>query len=144
MNVSGIAGTRLLALDCDEDTQEVILRLCRESCIEVVFMSFPEFLFGEPSQVEVILLSFSRPTNRVFEMIPAIKAFRPGVEVILLSRSADEDSWCRALTFGACDLLSVPPERSEFLEAVAKAGRSRKHMTTSPYPAAGLIHSPEE
>jgi DNA-binding NtrC family response regulator len=135
MNMSAIVGGSLIAVNCDEDTQKIVLEISRESCIAITFMTFAEFIIaGLPSQ-EVILVGHSRRANRLIEMIGAIRTAHPEAEIIILSRGADERLWCEALALGACDLLPVPPERSNLLLAVAKARAPKKTLAPSECPA---------
>ncbi len=90
--------------------------------MDVVFVTFAEFPFLESSANEMVLLNTGHHSDHILEIVPTIKAARPGAEVVVLSRLADETLWRKALSFGACDLLPSPPQRGDFLMAVARAG----------------------
>ncbi len=111
----------LVAVNMDSATQVAIQALCRKLRTEVVFVTFAEFPLLEAAPNEIVLLSSTHSLDRVVEIIPAIKAERPGAEIILLSRLADESLWCKALSVGASDLLSLPLQSSDFLLAVGRA-----------------------
>ncbi len=116
------ARRRVVAVNCDGDIRDTVRGLCRESSMDVVFATFAEFPFLESSANEIVLLNTGHHSDRILEIVPTIKSTRPGAEVVVLSRLADETLWCKALSLGACDLLPSPPQRDEFLMAVARAG----------------------
>ncbi len=111
----------LVAVNVDSATQEAISVLCSRLRMEVVFVTFAEFPFHEIAPNEIVLLNSTHHQDRIIENIPTIRAERPGAEVILLSRLADEQLWCKALSFGACDLLSLPLQEGDFLLSVGRA-----------------------
>jgi DNA-binding NarL/FixJ family response regulator len=125
-NVSKVHNGRLIAINFDKDSRDMVLEVFGESRIEVVFVELPAFMAGapiEPSPFDVIALNLSFQPQRFLHVIPVVKRSFPDSEIIVLSRSADDRMWCEALDLGAHDLLPDPPENREFLMAVAKAGR---------------------
>lgn len=63
--------------------------------------------------VDVALINLENPLEVFFELIPHIKSLMPDIEVICISKLAEERLWMESIQRDAYDLLPQPMEKSE-------------------------------
>jgi DNA-binding NtrC family response regulator len=115
---------RLLALDFDFDTQRIIQGFLQDSGVKVTFAGLthpPAKVFFKHFPFDIIVMEICCHDCPVMETIRAARELFPEIEIILLSRSADEHMWNEALNHGVFDLMQTPPERKEFLRTLFTA-----------------------
>ena len=115
---------RLLLLGADFNDRQAIGSLLPPDSWKIICHSSVKELQGVASTcgvIDVIVMNLESPVERSFDLIPLVKETCPKVEVILISRLAEEELWIESIQRGAYDLLSKPLEKSEFLRVIRNA-----------------------
>jgi DNA-binding NtrC family response regulator len=126
---SGIQSSRkekpcILLLDADpQDHVTIGTLLPPESCEIICQLTIQEFraTVDANRSADVIVMNLETPVEEYFDVILFAKETCPNVEVILISRLADEGLWIESIQRGAYDLLSKPIEKKEFLRVLKNA-----------------------
>jgi DNA-binding NtrC family response regulator len=121
---SGKAKSRLLLLDADPQDHITIGTLLPPSTCEIICqLDLQEFraTLDANRSANVIVMNLETPVEEYFDLISFAKETCPNVEVILISRLADEGLWIESIQRGAYDLLPKPLEKKEFLRVLKNA-----------------------
>jgi DNA-binding NtrC family response regulator len=116
---------RLLVCDPNPGDQKMIEEYLQDSSIRVLFATEADSLeevLSRHSPLHAVVIDLSSPKRKSCDaLVDAVKQVSPSTQVIFMSRLADERLWSEVLEMGAYDLLSTPPERTEFLRTVFNA-----------------------
>ena len=117
---------RILIVDDHPLTREALAGLLGQHGLDVVGLAgggFEALARAEELQPDVILLDLSMPDVDGLTILPRLREAVPGVEVVVLTASEDEENLLGAIRAGAAGYLlkSEPPERIvDFLRGVAR------------------------
>jgi DNA-binding NtrC family response regulator len=85
--------------------------------------------------IDVIVLDIKMPGINGLEVLSKIKQEHPGVEVVLLSGHASQETADKGLELGAFDFLSKPSRISEIMTKVEEAYQRKQGSKSQRQPA---------
>jgi FixJ family two-component response regulator len=121
---------RIAVVDDDESTLKALVRLLARDGREVfAFSSARELIaFAEKEPIRCVISDLWMPEITGLELQRLMVERMPHIAMIILTGHADVTSSVHALKLGAVDFLEKPIQRSELLDAVARAtSRTREN-----------------
>ena len=118
------ARPRLMLVDPDVQVQELVNEVFSPESTEVIFeesLESCEKVLRDNSLLDVVLMDLTNPVERYFELVSQLRAMCPRMEIILISRIADDYLWVESIQRGAYDLLPKPLDRNELYRVVTNA-----------------------
>ena len=113
------SAARLLAIGVDAENRDALLDALEDGAHEIVFCDSldarEQHLFDRPFDACIIEL---HEVEACFELLDTIKRSCPPIEVIILSRLADETLWIESIQRGAYEFLPRPLDRKDFQRIV--------------------------
>jgi len=108
--MSGSNVPKLLAIDDNLESLELITAMLTNSRLEILTASDPEVGFETFLRVRpgIVLLDLVMPKVSGMELLERIVAIDPGANVILITAHYSTDSAVEAIQKGACDYLTKP------------------------------------
>jgi DNA-binding NtrC family response regulator len=115
---------RILVIDPEGEVEQLVRNLlagmdCDVFGVQSNEPAYDTFVYRRP--FHVVVMNLTSKTMRLLDMIPVLQQLHPNTETLLMSRSADERMWADVLAFGGYDLLTVPPDRQELVNALRRA-----------------------
>lgn len=120
----------LLVVGADAEDRVTISETLGAVAYEVVFCDSvdPRELHRLNSRAfDACMIELSHPVERCFDLLASIKREYPLLEVVILSRLADEELWIESIQRGAYDFLLTPLDRKELQRIVTNAVEKNRH-----------------
>ncbi len=133
-----------MVVDCDLTTAQKVVEATQEYPSEVVaYLSVESMLdaLDDKPAVDVIVLNLERPFERIFELLPDLKARFPKTEVVFVTRFDDENLWVEAIQRGAYDLVPRPLDPLELSRILISAGERHRVVKAPKRPPAESVKS---
>jgi DNA-binding NtrC family response regulator len=133
-----------MVVDSDPVTAQKVITATQDYPSEVVAYSslgsMLEALDDNPA-VDVIVLNLERPFERMFELLPDLKARFPKTEIVFVTRFDDESLWVEAIQRGAYDLVPRPLDPLELSRILISAGERHRTIKAPKKPPADSIRA---
>ena len=111
-------------MDSDPQARELVSETLQLDGCEVVSEESPaqlEKILLEHSPLDAILIDFTGPAERNFDLIRLVKEICPWTKTIFISRLTDVNLWIESIQRGAYDYLPKPLDRNELRRVVRNA-----------------------
>jgi DNA-binding NtrC family response regulator len=113
----------IMIVDTEPDTAERVRHAIAAYLSKITTYSSVSLMVEALAEtsVDVIILNLERPFEETFDLLPSLKARRPAVEIVFITRFDDETLWVEAIQRGAYDLLPRPIDVSELARILLHA-----------------------
>lgn len=120
VELSGLAGCKLLLVDDDELQMNLVSEICRNGGIVADKCQYPSYAakMVSESRYDIVVTDIQMPEMNGFEVMAAVKAVDGGVPVVAVTaRLVDKDEYVKA---GFADVLTKPFKEHDFMSMVAR------------------------
>lgn len=120
----------ILIADDEPEIREALARILRRQGLQVLFAADGREALDliQSSPVDVVLADLRMPRLNGLELLKAIKAIKPDVEVIILTGYGAVEDAVDAIRTGAYDFITKPP-RKALIEQVITRALERRILT---------------
>lgn len=117
---------RVAVVDDERFFREAITEVLESAGIDCVTAADGDsgLRLAEDPEIGVMLLDIRMPGTDGIEVLRRLRERRPGLRVLVLSASTDQETVLEALRLGACDYLAKPLHDEELVFAVRRACES--------------------